>query len=184
MTEWQAALWGVVICERMGELILAQRNARWMKQQGGYEIGRSHYPLFIVLHVFFLISLWIEAQSPPDWWFIPFGVFLLAQLLRFWVIRTLGKYWNTRIWVVPGQPIQKQGPYRYIRHPNYVVVIIELLTLPLVFQAYFTALWTTLLNAYLLFKIRIPMEEEALSQMSNYQESMNAKGRLLPIGKK
>jgi methyltransferase len=162
MNRWQLALWLFVIAERLFELWLARRNAVWSKAHGGYEVGRGHYPLFILLHTVFLCGIYGEAQAAPDWWLLPFTLFLAAQILRIWAIASLGRRWNTRIWIIPQLPPIRRGPYRYVRHPNYLVVVIELLTLPLLYQAYATMVIISLLNAVLLWKIRIPAEERAL----------------------
>jgi methyltransferase len=103
-----------------------------------------------------------RQQLSPIWW-LWLAVFVLAQGLRYWAIQSLGRYWNTRIIIVPGAKKIASGPYRYLRHPNYLAVALELLSLPLIFNAWITALAATLLNAWLLLTVRIPAEEKALS---------------------
>lgn len=180
MSDWQLWLWLGVIFQRLLELVLAQYNAKWIKEQGGYEVGKRHYPLFVLLHGLFFIAIGLEGDQAPSWWMIPFLFFVAAQLLRIWTILSLGRFWNTRIWVLPNRLAPVRGPYRYLRHPNYLVVIIELLSLPLLYQAYYTAVLFSALNAYLLLKLRIPIEEQALREATNYQEVMEGKRRLLP----
>lgn len=183
MSKWQLLLFILVICQRLVELLLAHRNAKWIQKQGGYEVGKEHYPLFIYLHILFFVGIWFETKASPRWWILPFLLFIFSQAFRIWAIYSLGRFWNTRIWVVPNRLAQVQGPYRYIRHPNYLVVIIELLVFPLIYQAYLTAILISLLHVYLLFRVRIPIEEQALHEATNYQEVMKEKNRLFPIWK-
>ncbi|WP_019120336.1 isoprenylcysteine carboxyl methyltransferase family protein [Brevibacillus massiliensis] len=157
----------VVIVQRLLELWLAHRNAAFIRSRGGYEIGADHYKYLVGLHVMFFASLAAEvslADRPlADWWWAPFSLFAAAQLLRYWCIRSLGPFWNTRIFILPGAKRVTRGPYRYLRHPNYLVVGIELLALPLTFSAYYTAALFTLANCWLLLAVRIPLEEDGLS---------------------
>lgn len=163
-----AIVLGGVLLQRGGELFLASRNARYIRAKGGYEVGAEHYKYIVLLHSLFFASLILEVsmkenpQVLPAWWICSFSVFLLAQLLRYWCIRSLGKHWNTRILIVPGTQPVIRGPYRFLRHPNYVVVALEILSLPLTFGAFFTALTFSILNAWLLLRIRIPLEEKSL----------------------
>lgn len=157
----------LVVLQRVFELLLARRNRLHIIRMGGQEIGADHYKYLVGLHVLFFLSLTAEVSwrsaGQAVWWWIPFALFLLAQLARYWCIRSLGRCWNTRIYVIPGRPLIRRGPYRYVRHPNYWVVAIELLTLPLVFSAYATALVFSVLNAWLLLRVRIPAEERGLA---------------------
>lgn len=159
---------GVVLLQRMSELILAAKNARWIRANGGYEVGAYHYKYIVSLHFAFFASLLSEVLyrgvhlSMPAWWFVPFTFFVLAQLLRYWCMASLGRHWNTRILIVPGVAPLRNGPYRWIRHPNYWVVAIEILTLPLTFHAFATAIVFSLLNAWLLLRVRIPQETSAV----------------------
>jgi len=163
------ALWlalAFVVLQRILELRLAQANLRWALSQGAREYGREHYPLFFLLHIGWMLGWLLEGlarqQLSPIWW-LWLALFVLAQGLRYWAIQSLGRYWNTRIIIVPGAKKITSGPYRYLRHPNYLAVALELLSLPLIFNAWITALAATLLNALLLLTIRIPAEEKALS---------------------
>ncbi|WP_027882830.1 isoprenylcysteine carboxyl methyltransferase family protein [Meiothermus rufus] len=160
---WLALAW--VGLQRLLELWLAQRNLRWALARGGREYGRSHYPLFFLLHIGWMLG-WcaeglVRGQLSP-FWGLWLTLFLLAQGLRYWAIASLGPYWNTHIVVVPGGKRIRTGPYRYLRHPNYLAVALEIFSLPLVFNAWITALVASLLNAALLLGIRIPAEERAL----------------------
>ncbi|CCQ97887.1 conserved membrane hypothetical protein [[Clostridium] ultunense Esp] len=136
--------------QRMGELILARRNGRWIKEQGGFEVGKGHYPFFILLHLLFFFSLLGEffwKRKPlPSWWAVPLIFFLLSQGLRYSAISSLGPFWNTRIYILPRASLHPKGPYRFLRHPNYLAVMAELISFPLTFGLYGTAILFSLLN--------------------------------------
>jgi methyltransferase len=158
-----------LIVQRLLELRTANRNTTRLLKAGGIEVGRSHYPLIVILHVCFFASLIIEfvVRRPaafPSYWWLAFIVFILAQLLRFWVRSTMKARWTTRIIVVPGEQLVDRGPYRYLPHPNYLAVSLELLSVPLIFGLYCTAIIFTVANAAILLLIRIPMEAQALRQ--------------------
>jgi len=158
----------LVALQRLAELALARANVRRMKARGGREVAASHYPFMVALHAAFLVAAPAEVvflQRP----FVPalalgsVALLLAAEALRVWMLRTLGDRWSTRVVVVPGEPRVTAGPYRVLRHPNYLVVAIELLALPLVHTAYVTAIVFTVLNA-ILMAVRIPAEERALEE--------------------
>ena len=150
--------------QRLLELRVARRNETWARSQGGQEYGQEHYPLFFLLHTGWLLGTLIEGRKDRGgvrWgWFL---LLVLAQPLRYWVIRTLGKQWNTRILIVPGAKRVTGGPFQYLSHPNYAVVALEMISTPLSVGAWRSALLGSLLNAALLRFIRIPAEERALS---------------------
>ena len=160
---------GLVGLQRLLELALSRRNERLLRARGAVERGRGHYPLIVALHVLWLLSTLIEGflRGPglPAYWPIPLALFLLVQPLRYWAIFSLGQHWNTRILVVPGARLVRRGPYRYIKHPNYVVVGVEILTFPLIFGAWITALVFSILNAALLY-VRIKEENRALAELA------------------
>lgn len=159
-----------VIIQRFVELRIAKRNEKIMLEKGAYEVGASHYPFMILLHVGFFISLLMEVlffKSILIPHFTLLVVFLLLQLLRVWCLVSLGAFWNTKIMILPGANVVKKGPYAYIRHPNYVVVCLEIAVLPLMFGAYVTAVTFTILNGIMLF-VRIPIEEKALKEVTDY----------------
>lgn len=166
----------IVILQRIVELFIAKRNEKWMKGQGAYEAGAQHYPFMVAMHVCFFLSLLIEIYvfnrplSPI--WGLFLLIFLLTQLLRIWCLTSLGKYWNTKIIVLPDAKVVRKGPYKWIRHPNYVIVATELLVLPLLFSAYFTAILFTILNVWMM-SVRIPVEEQALKDATNYREEFS-----------
>lgn len=164
---WFALLIAAVAAERIAELIVSQRNARWALDQGGIETGRGHYPPMVVLHSGLLAACLLEVlvgNRPflPLLGWVMFGLVISAQGLRWWCIASLGRRWNTRVIVIPGQALVAGGPYRWIRHPNYLAVVIEGAALPLVHSAWMTALGFTVLDALLLLGFRIPTEERAL----------------------
>jgi methyltransferase len=155
--------------QRLLELVYSRRNERRVRARGAVERGAGHYPVMVALHSFWLISTFVEGllRGPeiPAWWPVPLVAFLLVQPLRYWAIVSLGSNWNTRILVVPGGKLVKSGPYRYFPHPNYVVVAVEILTFPLIFGAWITAIVFSLLNATLLF-VRIRIENRALEELA------------------
>lgn len=159
-------LFSVLVTQRLGELWLARCNALWLRQRGAYEVGREHYKYIVLIHVGFLASLLTESALfkavPPSWWIVPFLLFMVTQVLRYWCIRSLGPRWNTRIYILPENDLVKAGPYRWIKHPNYFIVIIEILVIPLIFGAYYTAFLWSIVNYAFLKMIRIPTEEQAL----------------------
>jgi methyltransferase len=182
---WLMVLWTLLIGQRLLELGLARRNARLLIKQGAIEVAGEHYPLIVLMHVCFFVGLFLESvffrAKPPVWWPVPFALFLGVQGVRWWIIASLGRFWNTRIFVIPGHKPRDKGPYRWIRHPNYAVVILELLLFPMVFGAYWTMGLVSLINAAVLFKIRIPAEEKAWLELSPYERDMGEKGRFLPV---
>lgn len=151
--------------QRLLELRVAKANERWARAQGATEYGQGHYWTFFVLHPAWLLCLLLEgraSRSRVSWPML--ALFLLLQPLRYWVMRSLGRYWNTRILIVPnGQRVQG-GPFKYLKHPNYAVVALELASGPLAVGAWRTALAFSLLNAALLLGVRIPTEEAALRE--------------------
>ncbi|MBC7291939.1 MAG: isoprenylcysteine carboxyl methyltransferase family protein [Actinotalea sp.] len=155
--------------ERLAELVVSARNARWSFARGGIESGRGHFPAMVALHTALLVACVVEVLL-ADRPFLPWlGWPMLAlvvgsQVLRWWCITTLGPRWNTRVIVVPGLPLVDRGPYRWFRHPNYVAVVVEGIALPLVHTAWMTAVAFTVLNAVLLWRFRIPAEERALAR--------------------
>ena len=160
---------GLVGVQRLGELLLSRRNERAMRSRGAVERGSGHYPFMVGLHALWLVSTLVEGslRGPglPVYWPVPLVLFLLVQPLRYWAIFSLGSAWNTRIFVVPGAKLVTRGPYRFLKHPNYVVVAVEILTFPFIYGAWATALVFTVLNAILL-RIRIRAEENALVELA------------------
>lgn len=159
----------LVALERIAELVVSQRNLRWSAGHGGIEYGRSHYPFMVVLHIGLLVGAVVEVwvwPTPMLAWlsWVMFALVLASQALRWWCIATLGRRWNTRIVIVPGLPRVTSGPYRWLRHPNYVAVVIEGFALPMVGFAWVTAIIFTVLNLVLL-SVRIREENAALATL-------------------
>lgn len=179
------ALIGLVVLERLFEMGLSARNARRVRARGAV-LGESagFYALLVGAHALFLAAAPLEVLL-LDRPFVPLlaGVatllVLLAMVLRYWAIATLGERWNTRVLVVPGEPAEASGPYRFVRHPNYVAVIVELAALPLVHTAWLTALFATLANAWIL-TARIRHEESALERAGDYRARLGDRPRFVP----
>lgn len=162
-----------VILQRLIEVLVAKRNEKIMLSKGAYEVGASHYPFMIALHVSFFLCLFIEVmvfhRALSPFFLYLFILFLFVQGLRIWCLASLGTFWNTKIIILPGANVVKKGPYVFFRHPNYLVVCMEIVLIPLMFQAYFTAICFSLLNLAML-SVRIPIEERALIEATNYTE--------------
>lgn len=163
------ALWVMILIlatQRIAELFISKRNEIWLKSQGGYEVGAEHYKYMVLLHITWFLAMiaehYIRQTALSPMWQIWLGVIAIAQVGRYSVITTLGKFWNTRIIVVPNAPLVKSGLYRFIKHPNYWIVGTEIAVVPLVFELYITSLIYTILNAMMLF-VRIRVEEKALA---------------------
>ncbi len=158
----------LVAGQRLLELVLARRNERRARARGAVERGRGHYPFIVALHTLWLVCTLTEGllRGPevPVFWPVPLALFLLVQPLRYWALFSLGESWNTKILVVPGSNPVRRGPYRYLNHPNYVVVVVEILAFPLIFGAWVTALVFTVLNAAVLY-VRIREENRALAEV-------------------
>lgn len=170
----------VIILQRVSELVHAHRNTRRVREMGAREYGAGHYPAIVALHVIGLACLALEAYwndfFPNNFWPIPLTLFLLAQGLRYWSIATLGPYWNTRVWVVPGMTPIRSGPYRYIRHPNYLAVVVEFVTITALWNAWWTLAVVTPVNLILL-GVRIRCEENALNKRPLSQGQVTSPSR-------
>jgi methyltransferase len=159
-----------VTLQRLGELALARRNTRRLLQQGGVETGAEHYPVIVGLHAAWLVGLWLLAWNRPihlEW----LAVFVVLQALRVWVIASLGGRWTTRIITLPDAPLVRRGPYRFLPHPNYLVVAGEIAVLPLAFGLPAYAAVFSLLNASLLW-VRIRAENKALAPAPGRQQPL------------
>ena len=153
---------GLVALQRLCELAYTASNTARLRRLGGVEADAKGYPLFVLLHTGWLASLalFVPASTPPYWWLL--GCFALFQFGRIWVIVSLGRYWTTRVITLPGAPMVRTGPFRYCRHPNYLVVIAEIATLPLAFGALAIAATFSTLNLALIAR-RIRIEERVLA---------------------
>ena len=171
--------------ERVFELRLSRRNRERALARGAIEIGQAHFRWMRVLHGVFFASCALEVlllRREIDLRLaLPMlALALAAQALRYWAIATLGERWNVRVIVMPGQPVETGGPYRWLRHPNYLAVVIEGVAVPLVAGAWITALVFTALNAWLL-SVRIRTEERALAQHCEFERKLGDRPRLVPI---
>jgi methyltransferase len=152
----------LVAVQRLAEVVYANHNTKALLARGAVEIGRKHYPLIVLLHASWLaaILIFLPVNATIHW--LWFGLFLILQGLRVWVLATLGPYWTTRIITLPGAPLVRKGPFRFIRHPNYTVVAGEIAALPLAFGEWQVAVVFTILNG-LMLAWRIRAEDAALS---------------------
>lgn len=152
----------LVALQRLIEVAYAERNTRALRARGAVEIGRAHYPLIVLLHAAWLVAIVWRLPAAATIHYLPLAAFVVLQLARVWVIATLGPYWTTRIITLPGAPLVRKGPYRFVRHPNYLVVAGEIAVLPLAFGEIDVAVVFTLLNAAML-AWRIRQEDAALA---------------------
>ncbi|HZL60272.1 MAG TPA: isoprenylcysteine carboxylmethyltransferase family protein [Stellaceae bacterium] len=152
----------LVAAERLAELVYSARNTSALKARGAVEIGAAHYPLIVLLHAAWIAALLflVPWDTPPRWTWL--GAYLVIEAARVWTLASLGRFWTTRIISLPGAPLVKRGPYRFVRHPNYVVIVAEIAVLPLAFDAWRIALVFSLLNLAML-AWRIRAEEGALA---------------------
>jgi methyltransferase len=176
---WYTALVLAFGCERIAEVIVSTRNARWSFARGGVEYGKGHFAPMVALHVGMLLAciaeVWIADRPFIPLLGVPMLILALAsQALRWWCIATLGPRWNTRVIVVPGLPLVRRGPYRWFTHPNYIAVVVEGIALPLIYTAWVTALAFTVLNAIFLLAVRIPCENRALTTASSAASSSSS----------
>ncbi len=151
----------LVAAQRLGELAYSRRNEARLRAAGGVEVGAGHYPFFFLIHGGWLaaLALWIGPDTAVNWWWL--AVFAVLQMGRIWVLASLGRYWCTRIITLAEAPLINTGPYRWLRHPNYLVVAGEIAVLPLAFSAHGIAITFSILNALLLAH-RIRIENAAL----------------------
>ena len=151
----------LLITQRFTELYISKRNEKWLLSQGAIEYGREHYPYIVALHTLFILSLiaeyYLTGGQPVSYIFLLLFVLLLA--FKYWVLSSLGLYWNTRIYRIPGAVAVRRGPYKLFKHPNYVDVVLEIAMIPLVFHLYYTAIIFSVLNAIML-SVRIKVENK------------------------
>ena len=160
---WAQILFADVVIQRVGELAYANANTRRLLAEGGREYGAKHYPLFIVLHGGWLISIALFAKPTDAPNLLLLNAFIATQTFRFWTLASIGRWWTTRIISAPHFPKVKRGPYRFIKHPNYALVVVEIALLPLLLGAPAMALTFSILNAALLWW-RIKVEDAVLSK--------------------
>jgi methyltransferase len=166
----------LIVMQRLCELYIAKDNEKWMKARGALEFGQAHYPFIVLLHTAFFISLFGETvvmeHTFSSLWKLLLPVFIILQIGRIWSLFSLGRFWNTKIIVLPSAQAVRKGPYKWIKHPNYCIVALELMVIPLLFQAYITFGLFTLLNCVMMM-IRIPAEEKALLHLAEENGLLN-----------
>ena len=156
-----------VVIQRFSELFISGRNEKLLRKNGAVEYGKSHYKYMVILHTFFLISVAAEYlfnygyKNTAEFNIYLFFLFVVLQVFRFYTIYSLGMYWNTKILRIPGAPLVKRGIYKYVKHPNYFIVVMEIALIPLIFNCYFTAVLFSILNLFIL-SVRVKAENEAL----------------------
>ncbi len=175
-------LLALLVVERIFELDRARRNARRAFHHGAVEVGQAHYRVMVAFHALFIVSCAVEATFfphifPPMVAWLALGAEIVAQALRYWAVVTLGDRWNTRIIVSPDRAPATDGPYRFMRHPNYLAVVIEIAAVPMIGGAVFTAIAFTVGNA-LILAVRIPAEERAMG--GRYADAFGSRRRFFP----
>ncbi len=150
-----------LITQRLSELYIARQNEKWLLKQGAVQYGQSHYPFMVGMHTLFIVSLIVEYNlrdnTPFNYYFLL--AFILVLSFKFWALSSLGKYWNTKIYRVPGVYPVKKGPYKIFKHPNYMEVVLEIAIIPMVFNLYYTAIIFSVLNVAMLH-VRISVENK------------------------
>ncbi len=148
-----------VVFQRLLELVVARQNEQWARSQGALEYGQSHYPYIVLLHTMFIISMIVEyLYKGGAFNYVVLLIFFVLIMLKVWIISSLGKYWNTKILKVPGSAFVRKGLYKFFKHPNYFIVVCEIIVIPLVFNLYITVVVFTVLNSIML-RVRIKEEE-------------------------
>lgn len=163
----------VLLVQRFVELAIAKRHEKSLRMLGAVEVDEAGYRMIVLMHAAFLASIVIEfvfTKRPINpYWIILIAIFAAAQFLRYWAITSLGTYWNTKIIVIPDHQLVHEGPYKFVRHPNYIAVVTEIAVIPLIFSCYITAAVFTVLNAIVLRR-RIRLETRALAVVSEGRE--------------
>ncbi len=173
---------GALGAERILEVIISARNARWAFARGAVESGTGHYPAMVAFHTLFIVFCGVEAKLFGDSFsavvgWVALGAAFCAQGLRYWAVATLGRRWNTRVIVLPDAAPVTAGPYRFMRHPNYLAIVIEMIAVPMIYGCWRTAIVFSAGNAIML-RVRIKAEESALG--APYQKSFSSVPRLIP----
>ena len=158
---WPEIILALLTVQRLAELAIARRNTAALLAGGGREVGATHYPIIVLFHAAWLLGLWIFAREHEVNWIL-IAAFVVLQALRIWVLTTLGPRWTTRIILMPEKPLVVGGPFRFLRHPNYLVVALEIFVLPFAFSLIWFGLICGMINLAIL-ALRISIEEKALS---------------------
>lgn len=170
--------------ERLAELVLSKRHQRQMEAEGVKKVAEPHFRWMVAVHAGVLVAAYLEVVllNRP---FVPAiaaamgGVFLMATAMRFWVIRTMRTHWNVEVMASAPLGVVTHGPYRFIRHPNYLAVVLELVAIPMIHGAWLTAVVGTIANAWVLAQ-RLAVEERVLLADERYREAMGPKARFVP----
>jgi len=181
---WYLVFLALLALQRLGEMALTRRHSRWARARGATESGARQLVAMKLLHTCFLIGCAAEVvllgRAFVPWVGFPMlALALAAQALRYWTMRALGPFWNVRVFAIPGVPVVTDGPYRWVRHPNYAAVVVEGIAVPMVHGAWLTAALFSLANAALLAQ-RIGCEERALRACPGYAEKLAHLPRFLP----
>jgi len=176
-----AVLIAVIALQRLWELRISNRHLRTLRARGGYEVGGAHYPLMVALHTAFLVScvaeVWLLRRPwRPDIAGVALAVLVAALVLRWWVLSTLGDRWTTRVMVLPEEQLITDGPYRWLRHPNYLAVVLEIVAIPMLHSAWLTAVVFSLANL-LVLRARIGVEDRALGRSSGAVKAAESEAR-------
>ena len=179
------ALLVLIALERIVELFISKRNAKTIIEKGGKEHGAGHYPVMVVLHTAIFPACFAEVLLLDRQWSVTLAACMgallcLTMALRYWAISSLGPFWNTRVIVLPNAEVVRKGPYRWMRHPNYLAVIVELAAIPLFHGAWLSAVFFSVANAFLLFH-RIRVEESILQTYCQDSEELHTKKRFSPF---
>jgi methyltransferase len=179
------AFLGLLYAERLVELIVSRRNVRRALAAGGVEVGRRHYVVMVAVHAFFPLACALEVlllhrRFPGPIGFAFLAMAAAAQALRWWAVAALGWRWSTRVIAVPGAHPVTVGPYRYVRHPNYLGVIVEAFSVPMIYGAWLSAIVFVAANVGLL-SVRVPAEERAMGE--EYSRAFAGLPRFLPGGR-
>jgi len=151
-----------IVAQRIGELFLAKRNTRRLLQKGAVEVGGRHYPVMVALHTGWVLALVLFGYNQPVAW--PWLlVYAVLQIFRLWILATLGERWTTRI-IIIDEPLVRSGPFAFVNHPNYILVVLEIFVAPMVLGLFWVAAVFSILNAAMLAQ-RISVEERALSHL-------------------
>ncbi|WP_099351620.1 isoprenylcysteine carboxyl methyltransferase family protein [Fredinandcohnia onubensis] len=173
----------LVIAQRLIEMRIAKRNEKWILSHGGYEVGHRHYKYIVLMHILFFLSVMVEVvyfkKELSTYYPVLFFLFALTQLGRLWALQSLGMFWNTKIMILPTKQVQTKGPYKYLKHPNYLVVALEIILIPVLFKAYITAIAFSIFNL-MVMAIRIPIEERALAVHVEYHNIGLVSNRFIP----
>lgn len=152
-----------IILLRTSELLMSQKNEKWLLKNGAVEYGKEHYLFIVMLHTLFIVALIFEylIKQPLSYNLLFIILYFLLISFKVWIILSLGKFWNTKIYHISNMPLIKKGPYKYLKHPNYLIVAAEIVVIPLAFNLYYTAITFTLLNMFMLI-VRIKEENKVL----------------------